>query len=345
MLITQEPIFRQFWYATLRLDQLDDGPQAFTLLGEDIVLWKRQDGTPAALEDKCPHRSVKLSVDSLIVDDTLRCGYHGWRFDGAGTCVLVPQAPATTPPGRNAVKSYHCTERYGYVWVCLEEPVRDIPYLPHSDDPAFRQIFEYDQHWSTNALRVAENALDLAHVSFVHRVTFGEDDNPVAPKLEMFDVEDGIGIDCEYDVANRDDQQKNLNIADDHTHRVMRIQWLMPTVFTLSIKYPNGLIHQICGFATPIDDRNTHRCQFVFRNDTEADAPAADVAAFDRRVASEDRRILESCGPDYPLDLHEEAHMWMDRPGIEMRKMLSEWLSGPPETRAPAPRAYETAAE
>jgi phenylpropionate dioxygenase-like ring-hydroxylating dioxygenase large terminal subunit len=339
MLITEEPIFRRFWYPTLRLTQLADGPQPFTLLGQDIVLWQRQDGTPAALEDKCPHRSVKLSVDSLIVGDTLRCGYHGWRFDGAGACVLVPQAPDTAPPARNAVKSFHCTERYGYVWVCLEEPVRAIPDLPHADDPAFRQVFEYDQLWHANALRIAENALDLAHVSFVHRVTFGEDDNPVAPKLHLFDVEDGIGIDCAYDVANREDQQKNLNIAADRTHRVMRIQWLLPTLFTLRIEYPTGLIHQMCAFATPIDDQRSHRCQFVYRNDTEADAPGAEVAAFDMRVAAEDRRILESIGPDYPLDLHAEAHMWLDRAQLEMRKLLRDWLNGPPEERV-----YDTAA-
>lgn len=48
------PIFRRFWYPTLRLAQLADGPQPFTLLGQDIVLWQRPDGTPAALEDKCP---------------------------------------------------------------------------------------------------------------------------------------------------------------------------------------------------------------------------------------------------------------------------------------------------
>ena len=38
MLMTEEPIFRRFWYATVQLAALDAGPQAFTLLGEDIVL-------------------------------------------------------------------------------------------------------------------------------------------------------------------------------------------------------------------------------------------------------------------------------------------------------------------
>ena len=47
MLVTQQPVLRRFWYALMPLQHLDDGPQAFTLLGEDLVLWKQADGTPA----------------------------------------------------------------------------------------------------------------------------------------------------------------------------------------------------------------------------------------------------------------------------------------------------------
>lgn len=202
--------------------------------------------------------------------------------------MLVPQTPELTPPARNAAKAYRCRERSGYVWVCLEDPERGIPDLPYADDPDFQEVLEYQEIWNANALRIGENALDLSHVSFVHRVTFGEDDNPVFPKMPLFDVLDGVGIKCEVEVANRDNQR-------------------------------------------------THRCQFVYRNDTEADAPGADVAAFDRRVAAEDRRFLESTGPDYPLDLHAEAHMYLDRPGIMMRQILSDW---PPHEAA----GYETAA-
>jgi phenylpropionate dioxygenase-like ring-hydroxylating dioxygenase large terminal subunit len=334
MLMTEEPIFRRFWYATVQLAALDAGPQAFTLLGEDIVLWKRQDGTPAALEDKCPHRSVKLSVDSLIVDDTLRCGYHGWRFDGAGTCVLVPQAPDTTPPARNAVKSYHCTARYGFVWVCLEEPVRDIPDLPYATDPGFRQIIEYEQDWQANALRICENALDTAHVSFVHRGTFGADDDPVAPPFTLFDVDDGIGVASVLPVVNRSEQQRNLNIAAERTTRDMRMRWLMPATFILHLTYPNGLVQEIVSFVTPISDQVSRRIHMSFRNDTEADAPAAGITAYDMMVAAEDRVLLETCGPDYPIDLHAEAHMWLDQATIGIRKAVADWLASPPEARA-----------
>ena len=54
----------------------------------------------------------------------------------------------------------------------------------------------------------------------------------------------------------------------------------------------------------------------------KADAPAADIAAFDRSVGQEDRAILESTDPDFPLDPKTEAHMTLDRPGLIMREKL-----------------------
>jgi phenylpropionate dioxygenase-like ring-hydroxylating dioxygenase large terminal subunit len=52
MLTTQQPVFRQFWHAVMPLSQLADGPQPFTLLGENIVLFLDEHGEPAALKDR-----------------------------------------------------------------------------------------------------------------------------------------------------------------------------------------------------------------------------------------------------------------------------------------------------
>ena len=52
MLVTQQAVLRRFWYAVMPMARLDQGPQPFRLLGEDIVLWKAADGTPAAVRDR-----------------------------------------------------------------------------------------------------------------------------------------------------------------------------------------------------------------------------------------------------------------------------------------------------
>ena len=49
-----------------------------------IVIWR-------AFVDECPHRKVPLSEGRIENDGTLFCSYHGWRFDGDGSCTHVPQ--------------------------------------------------------------------------------------------------------------------------------------------------------------------------------------------------------------------------------------------------------------
>ena len=61
MLCTRQKVLRRFWYATVPLDMLKNGPKPFTLLGENIVLFLDRDGNPAALADRCCHRTAKLS--------------------------------------------------------------------------------------------------------------------------------------------------------------------------------------------------------------------------------------------------------------------------------------------
>lgn len=67
--------------------------------------------------------------------------------------------------------------------------------------------------------------------------------------------------------------------------------------------------------------------QFCVRNDTEADAKAEDIIAFDRAVTLEDKAVLESTDYDAPLDLSMEQHMTSDRPGIIMPNKLSALLN------------------
>ena len=141
--LMKHPVFRRFWYPTFALSELEAGPRPFELLGEKLVLWLVEPGVPAAAHDRCPHRSARLSGGIKVVNGNIQCGYHGWEFDNSGTCKKIPQLNgAEVPPDpRNCVKSYHCEARYGYAWVCLEEPLEDIPYIQHSDDPNFRQVF------------------------------------------------------------------------------------------------------------------------------------------------------------------------------------------------------------
>lgn len=326
MLVTQQPVFRRFWYPVVPIQDLSTGPYPFRLLGEPIVVWLDHTGKPAAVRDRCCHRTAQLSLGQ-VADGHLRCPYHGWEFNGSGTCVRVPQlAPDAPIPASYKVESFACTERYGYVWVCLAEPLMDIPDIPEAAGSAFRLIPEFYEPWQCAGLRVMENELDLAHPTFVHTTTFGSEDHPVPDSLEITETDYGIHVEGVLGVVNPDLQQQNLKMVDGQTVRTLEMDWYLPFTVRLRINYPNGLVHVIVNTMTPIDDGTSQMVQFCLRNDTEADTAIADVIAFDRAVTHEDKRILESTDGDVPLSPSQEEHMFTDRPGLLIRKRIAALL-------------------
>ncbi|WPB56135.1 aromatic ring-hydroxylating dioxygenase subunit alpha [Xylophilus sp. GOD-11R] len=353
MLITRQTALRRFWYPVMPAAVLDDGGlHPFTLLGEPIVLWRAANGEPACLRDRCCHRTARLSLGFLEGDDVV-CGYHGWTFSPEGRCVRVPQQPAGTPIAANAcVPAYRVQERYGYVWVTLaapgQEPLADLPDLPQDADPAFRRIDEFHEEWGIGALRLMENSFDNAHVAYVHRATFGDVQDP-RPNLYRITAQGKYGFEAttHYRVVVRGETaQRAIGSDEAETVREQTSAWFMPFVRRTGIRYPNGLAHVIVTCATPIDDRRSMILQWVYRNDTEQEASAASVIAFDRAVTLEDKAILESCDPDVPLAVvdGEELHMASDRPGLVMRGMFMSLLAeaGETEQRAPSPWAPVT---
>jgi hypothetical protein len=92
-----------------------------------------------------------------------------------------------------------------------------------------------------------------------------------------------------------------------------------PFLRVMEISYPNGRRHSIVTSATPVSDGEMRLIQWCIRNDTEDEAPAADVVAFDRQVTLEDRALLEQTWPDYALDLTANVHLKVDRPTIEIQ--------------------------
>jgi phenylpropionate dioxygenase-like ring-hydroxylating dioxygenase large terminal subunit len=348
MLVTQQPVLRRFWYPVMPVAALADGPKPFRLLGEDLVLWLAGDGAPAALRDRCCHRTAKLSR-GMCERGRLVCGYHGWEYDASGTVVRVPQGGgAEDRPTRMGVERFRAVSRYGYVWVALGEPLYELPEFEEAEAPGFRQIDQFYEVWDCAGLRLMENSFDNAHIAFVHRASFGDQARPEPASLDLTMLADGFVTNTSVPVVNSELQKANLRINSDETVRHMQGRWYMPFTRKLRITYPNGLVHSIVTAAAPIDDRSSQIVQFCFRSDTEADAPAADIIKFDRQVTNEDRYILESSDFDVPLDqAGAEFSMGSDRPGITMRRMLRELLErhGETETRAgaSAPPQHATA--
>ena len=89
------------------------------LLGQELAVWRADDGTVNAWENRCPHRGVRLSVGTNL-GDRLKCRYHGWTYEsGSGQCVERPAHPGEKPPSLVRAGRFPCVEVEGYVWVRL----------------------------------------------------------------------------------------------------------------------------------------------------------------------------------------------------------------------------------
>ncbi len=348
MLVTKQKVLRRFWYACVPLSDLAGGPKPFRLLGEDIVLFLDRDGQPAALEDRCCHRTARLSK-GWIRDGNIVCGYHGWEYDRTGKLVMIPQFPFEQPVPEARARNFHAQEKYGYVWVCLDAPLADIPPIPEAGDAGYRRIFQFHDEWKTSALRLMENSFDNAHFAFVHQNTFGQISQPKPEKYEITETDYGFDAETIITIDNPDRAKRITGDPNPTTKRHMRNKWFMPFCRRLDMEYPSGIRHIIFNSATPIDDGRIQVVQLLFRNDREEDVSTEELIAWDAEIISEDRDILESTSPDAVVDMSRrvEMHMPSDRPGMLMRKRLLALLHAHGETEVPGPDSadVETARE
>ena len=114
----------RYWHPVLTATQLpSDRPVAVRVVGRDLALFRTPGGGLGALEDKCVHRRLKLSV-GRVVGDRLRCAYHGWSYatDGQGESPGTPRLHA-------CVTSYACREAHGAIWVRERDAGQPLPDL------------------------------------------------------------------------------------------------------------------------------------------------------------------------------------------------------------------------
>jgi phenylpropionate dioxygenase-like ring-hydroxylating dioxygenase large terminal subunit len=107
-------LLRNSWYVAASDAEIGSKPFARTILGEPVVLFRTQSGTPVAFEDRCPHRHLPLSMGSLV-GDQLQCHYHGLRFTPDGRCMRIPGQDHI--PAAAKAKTYLLVERYRWIWI------------------------------------------------------------------------------------------------------------------------------------------------------------------------------------------------------------------------------------
>jgi vanillate O-demethylase monooxygenase subunit len=185
---------RNYWYVAATDSEISHKPLGRMILGDPIVLFRAEDGTPVAFEDRCPHRHLPLSMGKLV-GDTLQCLYHGLRFARDGHCVYIP-GQEQIPQGAK-VRCYPVIERYHWIWIWMGDPaladpaaITDFHWL---DDPNWRAKGDY-LHVDANWQLVVDNLLDLTHLAFVHDTTIGNLALAEHAKVKVARTLDGVVV-------------------------------------------------------------------------------------------------------------------------------------------------------
>jgi 5,5'-dehydrodivanillate O-demethylase len=163
---------RQYWQPIYTTGELPEGKIVpIRILGEDLALYRGESGAARVMTNECPHRLSVLNT-GWIEGETLRCRYHGWRFDETGSCV---EQPAEAKPFCHKVPklaSYPTHEAHGLIFAYFGEGAAPaFPPLPGLEDGA-------KDGWTVSAsvemipcnyFQSAENIMDDVHVNFSHR--------------------------------------------------------------------------------------------------------------------------------------------------------------------------------
>ncbi len=175
------------WYVAATSEEVDRKLLGRRLLGEQVLLYRQEVGTVVALEDRCVHRAMPLSL-GYLVEDQVVCGYHGFTYASNGKCVRVPSQ--TNVPYGASVRAFPVREEPPFVWIWLGDPARAAdappPVLPWLRDEGWT-TFGGTLHVEASYLLLHDNAMDLTHFPFVHLelTTLGYRQLPPPLKVEV----------------------------------------------------------------------------------------------------------------------------------------------------------------
>jgi vanillate O-demethylase monooxygenase subunit len=316
---------RNAWYVAAWSDGLADGQLvARTIMNEPIVLYRKADGSVAAIEDRCAHRFAPLSMGKVVKGDRIQCPYHGLEYDSTGACVLNPHGTKNIPP-RARVKSYPVIEQHKAIWVWMGDAAADAAKVPDfavlDNVPALHTTKHDSIVIKANYQLVIDNLLDLSHTSYLHEGILGNADTV---ESEISVEQDGDDVVVGRHATNSAPPGMFAQFWPDHPPRVdkfTKMRWMAPSTLRLvtgickmGAQPDSGTGYHAIHLLTPENERSTHYFFTAVRfgvttTDDKLNRDLQKKVAEMRRFAFEEQdapvieaqqRIIESA--DKPLD-------------------------------------------
>jgi phenylpropionate dioxygenase-like ring-hydroxylating dioxygenase large terminal subunit len=325
-----DPVLRHNWHVVgCSKDLPNNGLMGAQLLGISLVLF-RVDGQITVAKNLCMHRGSSFydlygnRFRAGIVDGCLVCPYHHWHYDRTGQCVYIPALePGETPPQHfQLVGNYYVCERYGWIWISLDEPDGDVPEFPQYGLDGFRVIPCGPYFQRTPGPRFAENFLDVAHLSQLHAGHLGVPERGRVNDYQVVPTPDGglHAVDIETYQPNPDGSGKSGLVR--YNFWVMKPLTLR--LVKIDVNDPERIFALYCHI-TP-HDKDTSSIYMCMALNTGHDQPEAEIVAFQDLIArDQDVPVVECQRPEaLPFNFAEELHLKADRASITYRQWLKK---------------------
>lgn len=287
---------RNLWYAVSPSFKVHSAPIGVTRLGENLVLWRDDNGVVSCLEDRCPHRGARLSM-GWNLGKSVACWYHGVEVNGTGTVTKVPAIDNCTLEGEQCVRAYPTQEHAGAIFVWFGDPDNITPLvLPDEISTDEHEHFLCLAYWDCNYQYAIDNVMDPMHGAYLHSVShsmaFGDKQGEFRTrKTKTGLIFEKIG-------------QNNVNF--DWTEIGITGGVWLKLAIPYRKRYGPGGNFGIVGYATPVDAHGKHM-QVYFWRTRKVQGWVRDVWKFFYRnrleglhwsVLEQDRVVLETLAPD-----------------------------------------------
>jgi vanillate O-demethylase monooxygenase subunit len=314
---------RRFWHPVALASEFEDRPLAVELLGRRLAL-ARLGGKVVAFDDLCRHFGAALSIGE-IVDDCLRCRYHGWTYDRSGRVVDIPARRGAPIPREAKVKPYGVQEAYGLIWVLLGEERAPLVAYPEHSDPAFRTTpYRVYPPWAASATRIVMGALDDTHFAWVHPGLLGDPEHPEPPDHRV--SQEGHELVSAYSIL----QPANLTMGSaadaERLETVVYTNRVTPSTIRLLKESPAG-VFVLFQVMQPINQASSRIYLQVARNFDLAPERDESFLAFEDVIQSQDQPVVESQRPWLLPPLTSRLMLYIrpaDLPLIAYQKWMEE---------------------
>lgn len=139
--------------------------------GNEYVMYRQKDGKINVFDAFCPHLGAHLGVEGKIIEDNIRCPFHGWIFNNEGTLTEVP-GTKTCPAKSNLVK-HEVLEFDGaiYVWFHKEgkRPFYNLDELIPHDPKKYLGPKFVKRNLKIHIHETIDNLVDRAHLTVIHQ--------------------------------------------------------------------------------------------------------------------------------------------------------------------------------